>query len=96
MSKRLIEESAIRNHKYFEIPWGAVNGRKLVPPHVPRISGSGEDSHFETYRGGDKPMEGTAAATNANASNSGAGTGVASIKSGKVSNNLNSGEFAYF
>lgn len=96
ISKRLIEEEAIKKHNYFEMPWSAVNDRKLVPPHVPRISKPGDDSHFETYRNGDMPMEGTAVAINANASSTGGGAGVSAIKSGKVWNSMNAGEFAYF
>ncbi len=63
LSKRLIDPASIASHKYWEIPWDAVNARRLVPPFVPRISEPGDASHFDEYRDGNKPMEGASSSS---------------------------------
>lgn len=84
VSKRWTDEEVISQSKYWEISWDLVNARKLVPPHVPRLSAPGDDSHFDVYSNGDKPMEGLEKSANAGSSKPGSiakATSIAAITS---------------
>ena len=93
ISKRLVDEALISQNPYWEFPWDVVNAKKLVPPHVPRISEVGESSHFDKYRDGDKPMEGT---TPGGCGGSTPGSSPGAMKKMASSSSMITGEFSYF
>ena len=53
LSKRMSDPEIIKSNAYFEVPWAAVQARKLVPPFVPRIKEElDRDHYFDTYNDG--------------------------------------------
>ncbi len=58
--KRLKDMDEIKKHGYFEMPWDAVEERRLVPPFVPRLNndGNGDDHYFKSYPDPGGPLVG--------------------------------------
>jgi len=48
-NKRLCDAESIKKHAFFELPWDAVQDRRMIPPYVPKFSAPGDASHFRQH-----------------------------------------------